>query len=65
MGEEQARTVKELSWGRDSAEVKMSGRVASIGLEDRFKSIEAGLSKPYQLNNLLYLNSNNIKQFPV
>ena len=44
MGEEQARTVKELSWGRDRTEVKMSGRVASIGLEDRFKSIQAELS---------------------
>jgi len=40
LGEDLARTVKELSWGRDSSSVKMSGRVGVIGLEDRFKAIQ-------------------------
>ena len=40
LGEREARTVKELCWGRDSSAVKMSGRVSSIGLEDRFKGIQ-------------------------
>jgi hypothetical protein len=31
----QAETIRELAWGRDESEVKMSGRTASIGLEDR------------------------------
>ncbi len=31
----QAETIGELAWGRDESEVKMSGRTASIGLEDR------------------------------
>ncbi len=31
----QADTIRELAWGRDESEVKMSGRTASIGLEDR------------------------------
>ena len=28
--------IKGLCWGRDSSEVKMSGRPASVGLEDRY-----------------------------
>ena len=40
LGEEAARTVLGLSWGRDGSRVKMSGRVASIGLEDRFRAIQ-------------------------
>ena len=40
LGEEGARTVADLSWGRDGSRVKMSGRVGSIGLEDRFRAIQ-------------------------
>ena len=40
LGEKEARSAKELCWGRDSSQVKMSGRVGSIGLEDRFKGIQ-------------------------
>jgi len=32
--------LRDLAWGRDPAEVKMSGRAASIGLEDRFMGIK-------------------------
>jgi len=35
----QADTIKGLSWGHDPSEVKMSGRPASVGLEDRFMGI--------------------------
>ena len=40
LGEEAARTVQELCWGRDDSRVKMSGRAGSIGLEDRFRGIQ-------------------------
>ena len=33
----QAETIKGLSWGQDPSEVKMSGRPASVGLEDRYR----------------------------
>jgi hypothetical protein len=38
----QAETIRELAWGRDESEVKMSGRTASIGLEDRHVAIITG-----------------------
>ena len=39
LAEENAKTIKSLAFGEDNTKVKMSGRVASIGLEDRFKGI--------------------------
>jgi hypothetical protein len=51
----QAETIRELAWGRDESEVKMSGRTASIGLEDR--QVYSSVADPIGFGKLRLLHA--------